>query len=143
MPDQEREKQEGLEAAEARSDAATEEPGAEAGPESAEGEEELSQEEREQRALELIRAHKQAYRKRIDDAKAMIRTRGEYHRAKRMGKTYTYAVQPGDTLETVAKIFYAKPERWPEIYEANAERVAEPGEEGPQPLDPGTELVIP
>jgi nucleoid-associated protein YgaU len=141
MPDQDTERKEELEAAEVPSDAPTEEPGVEASAESAE--EELTQEEREQRALELIRAHKQAYRKRIDDAKAMIRTRGEYHRARRMGKTYTYATQPGDTLETIAKMFYAKPERWPEIYEANAERVSEPGEEGPQPLEPGTELVIP
>jgi len=143
MPDQERETQEGLEAAEAPSDVPTDELVAEAGSESTEGEKELTQEEREQQALELIRAHKQAYRQRIEDAKAMIRTRGEYHRAKRMGKTYTYAVQPGDTLETVAKIFYAKPERWLEIYEANAGRVPEPGEEGPQPLEPGTELIVP
>jgi nucleoid-associated protein YgaU len=143
MPDQDTERTEELEAAEAPSDASTDELGAEAGSESAEGQKELTQEEREQQALELIRAHKRAYRQRIEDAKAMIRTRGEYHRAKRMGKTYTYAVQPGDTLETVAKIFYAKPERWPEIYEANAEQVPEPGDEGPQPLEPGTELVIP
>jgi nucleoid-associated protein YgaU len=143
MPDQDTERTEELEAAEAPSDASTDELGAEAGSESAEGQKELTQEEREQQALELIRAHKRAYRQRIEDAKAMIRTRGEYHRAKRMGKTYTYAVQPGDTLETVAKIFYAKPERWPEIYEANAGRVPEPGEEGPQPLEPGTELIVP
>jgi nucleoid-associated protein YgaU len=140
MPDQDTEKKEGLEAVGAQPDAATQESGAEAGPESAESEAELTPEERGRR---LIQAHKQAYRKRIEDAKAMIRTRGEYHRAKRMGQTYTYAAQPGDTLEAIAKMFYAKPERWPEIYEANADRVPGPADAHPQALEPGTELVIP
>lgn len=111
-----------------------------AAPEADEEQDELTPEER---TLELIRQHKQAYRQRIEDAKARIRTRAEWRRAKRMDWDYRYTVQPGDTLETVAKIFYAKPERWPEIYEANADRVPEPGEEGPQRLEPGTELVIP
>ena len=97
----------------------------------------------EEEGLEMIRKHKQAYRQRIEDAKARIRTRAEWRRLKRLGQTHTYTVQPGDTLETVAMIFYAKPERWPEIYEANAARISGPAELHPQPLEPGTELVIP
>jgi nucleoid-associated protein YgaU len=140
MPDQDTERKDELEEAEAQADAATEEPGAETGPESAESEEELSPEERGRR---LLREHQRAYRQRIDDAKAMIRTRGEYHRAKRMGQTYTYTVRPDDTLETIARVFYAKPERWPEIYEANEDKLPGPVDAHPQPLEPGTELVIP
>jgi len=119
---------------------AAQQPDTEATPESDETTDELSPEER---GLQMIRAHKQVYRQRIEDAKAKIRTRGEWRRAKRLGQTYRYTVQPGDTLATVAKIFYAKPERWPEIYEANAERIPGPADAGPQALEPGMELVIP
>jgi nucleoid-associated protein YgaU len=97
----------------------------------------------EEEARDMLRKHQQAYRQRIEDAKIKIRTRAEWRRAKRLGETYTYTVQPGDTLETVAKMFYAKAERWPELYEANATRLPGPAELHPQPLEPGTELVIP
>jgi nucleoid-associated protein YgaU len=150
MPDQEMKQQEEQEPLAPQANAAARAPDTEAGPEAEEIETEATSEAKEEdeltpeeRGLQMIRKHQQAYRQRIEDAKARIRTRAEWRRIKRLGQTYRYTVQPGDTLETVAKIFYAKPERWPEIYEANAGRVPEPGDEGPQPLEPGTELVIP
>ena len=139
MPDQDVGRQEERKAA-PQPDPAAGAPQTGAAPETEETTDELTPEER---AREVLREYQQARRQRIEDAKAMIRTRGAYHRARRMGQTYTYTVQPGDTLATVAKIFYARPERWPEIYEANAAKIPGPAEAHPQPLEPGTELVIP
>ena len=119
--------------------AASPEPGAEAAG-SAETTEELSPEEQ---ARQLLQKHQQAYRQRIEDAKAKIRMRAECSRARRLGQTYTYTVRAGDTLETIAKAFYAKPERWREIYEANAEAIPGPADAHPQALEPGMELIIP
>jgi nucleoid-associated protein YgaU len=119
--------------------AASPEPGAEAAG-SAETTEELSPEER---ARQVLQKHQQAYRQRIEDAKAKIRMRAECSRARRLGQTYTYTVRAGDTLETIAKAFYAKPERWREIYEANAEAIPGSADSHSQALEPGMELIIP
>jgi nucleoid-associated protein YgaU len=140
MPAKDTEKNTDLDATESPSAAASPEPGAETAPGSAEMTEELSPEEM---ARQLLQEHQQAYRQRIEDAKAKIRMRAEWRRVRRLGQTYTYTVQAGDTLETIAKAFYAKPERWHEIYEANAEAIPGPAESHPQALEPGTELIIP
>jgi len=140
MPAKDTEKNRNLNATESPSAAASPEPGAEAAPGSAETTEELSPEES---ARQLLQKHQQAYRQRIEDAKAKIRMRAECSRARRLGQTYAYTVQAGDTLETIANAFYAKPERWREIYEANAEAIPGPADSHPQALEPGTELIIP
>lgn len=134
MPDHNTEKNRQLEAPQPQSNRATQEPDAEAVPGFTQTTEEPNAEER---ARRLIRKHEQAYRQRIEDAKARIKMRREWRRTKRMGRAYTYTVQPGDTLEVIAQTFYAKPEHWPEIYEANAERILDP-----EALEPGTELII-
>jgi len=100
--------------------------------------EELSEEERLERARALLEEHKRRYRQRIEDTKARIRRRSEYQRLRRIGREYRYTVEPGDTLEQIARTFYAKPERAPEILEANADVISDP-----EHLEPGMELIIP
>jgi nucleoid-associated protein YgaU len=87
---------------------------------------ELTEEEKEQRVRELIQKHQQAYKQRIEEAKVRIRLRGEASRARQVGRPYAYTVRPGETLADIAKTFYADPKRWPEIYEANKDVIADP-----------------
>ena len=107
-------------------------------PEPGEKTEELSAEEKLEYARQQLEKHERLRRQRIEDAKARIRTRGEWSRARRLGLPYRYTVRAGDTLETIAKTFYAKGERWPEIYEANAAAIPDP-----EALEAGQELLIP
>jgi nucleoid-associated protein YgaU len=99
---------------------------------------ELTEEEKLERAKALIAQHEREYRQRIEDAKARIRTRGVYQRARREGRIYMHTVQPGETMADIARIYYAKSERWEEIYEANKDRIPDSGEP-----PPGMELRIP
>lgn len=50
----------------------------------------------------------------------------------------TYVVQPGDTLEKIARKVYGRPDRWSLLYSANNALLS-----GDRPLQPGMELVIP
>jgi nucleoid-associated protein YgaU len=49
-----------------------------------------------------------------------------------------YIVVPGDSLARIAKGFYGDESHWPRIYEANRDRLSQPGL-----LYPGTTLMIP
>ena len=49
-----------------------------------------------------------------------------------------YTVQAGDTLSSIAQLFYADPAEWRLIYEANRDRLA-----GPDTLQVGMALRIP
>jgi nucleoid-associated protein YgaU len=49
-----------------------------------------------------------------------------------------HTVAPGETLAAVAEQYYGDPGRADELYRANRDRLR-----APQPLDPGTELIIP
>ena len=49
-----------------------------------------------------------------------------------------YVVKPGDTLSGIAKQLYGKAARWPEIYEANRDRIKDPNL-----IRPGWKLRIP
>ena len=50
----------------------------------------------------------------------------------------TYVVKPGDSLSKIAKELYDDAQRWPEIYEANRDKI-----DNPNLIHPGQELVIP
>jgi len=50
----------------------------------------------------------------------------------------TYVVKPGDTLSGIAKQMYGKAARWPEIIEANKDRIKDPNL-----IRPGWQLGIP
>ena len=50
----------------------------------------------------------------------------------------TYVVQPGDTLGKIAKDQYGDASRWPEIHEANKEKIPDPNL-----IEVGQELRIP
>jgi len=76
-------------------------------------------------------------------ADAQLRTSPERLRAAAeqlaaAGGTRTYEVVEGDTLESIARKFYGKPERWRLIYSAN-NLVLRDG----RPLKPGMKLEIP
>lgn len=50
----------------------------------------------------------------------------------------TYTVRRGDTLSSISRRVYGTPDRWSEIYAANADRIPDPSN-----LEEGTELRIP
>lgn len=50
----------------------------------------------------------------------------------------TYTVEKGDTLSHIAKHFYGKAGKWPEIYEANRDQL-----DNPDRIKPGQVLKIP
>lgn len=52
--------------------------------------------------------------------------------------TRTYVVESGDSLSKIAKELLGDAERWPEIYEANKDKIDDPNE-----IHPGQELEIP
>ncbi len=54
------------------------------------------------------------------------------------GTVRIYVVKPGDTLSGIAKQMYGKAARWPEIYEANKDRIKDPNL-----IRPGWQLRIP
>jgi nucleoid-associated protein YgaU len=54
------------------------------------------------------------------------------------GAERRHTVAPGETLAGVAEQYYGDPDRAGELYRANRDRLR-----APQPLDPGTELIIP
>jgi nucleoid-associated protein YgaU len=54
------------------------------------------------------------------------------------GPVRIYVVKPGDTLSGIAKQMYGKAARWPEIYEANKDRIKDPNL-----IRPGWQLRIP
>ncbi len=49
-----------------------------------------------------------------------------------------YTVAPGDSLSKIAKEFYGKASRWPEIFEANRDQLS-----NPDLIKPGQVLKIP
>jgi len=53
-------------------------------------------------------------------------------------KKRVYVVQPGDSLSRIAKEVYGDGSRWPEIFEANKDKISDPGR-----IYPGQELRIP
>jgi nucleoid-associated protein YgaU len=53
-------------------------------------------------------------------------------------KVRTYVVQSGDSLSQIAKQLYGDAKRWPEIYEANKDKIKDPNL-----IHPGQELRIP
>jgi len=50
----------------------------------------------------------------------------------------TYVVQQGDTLWSISNQFYGRGDRWPVIYDANRDKIQDPGL-----IQPGWQLVIP
>jgi nucleoid-associated protein YgaU len=50
----------------------------------------------------------------------------------------THVVQPGDTLRSIAQAALGDEMRWPEIYRANADQIA-----NPDVIHPGQSFVIP
>lgn len=52
------------------------------------------------------------------------------------GRTHT--VKPGESLSKIAKEYYGDASRWPEIYEANRDKIKDP-----DLIHPGQEFVIP
>ena len=50
----------------------------------------------------------------------------------------TYVVKSGDTLSGIAKAMYGDAGRWPEIFEANKDKLSDPNL-----IHPGQELSIP
>lgn len=58
--------------------------------------------------------------------------------AARAGEVRYHLVAEGDTLETLARHYYGRPERWRVIYAANNDLLR-----GGRPLKPGMRLVIP
>ena len=50
----------------------------------------------------------------------------------------TYVVKSGDTLSGIAKAMYGDAGRWPEIFEANKDKI-----KNPKLIHPGQELRIP
>ncbi len=77
-------------------------------------------------------------------ADAVLRTSPERLRAAaeqlatEPGAVRTYEVVEGDTLESIARKFYGKPERWRQIYAANNTLLRDG-----RPLKPGMKLEIP
>jgi chromosome segregation ATPase/phage tail protein X len=67
---------------------------------------------------------------------AMLRTSPERLRA--AANIRQYEVAEGDTLESIARKFYGKPERWRAIYAANIDLLRDG-----RPLKPGMKLEIP
>ena len=53
-------------------------------------------------------------------------------------KVRTYVVQSGDSLSKIAQQFYGDAKRWPEIFEANKDKIKDPNV-----IHPGQELRIP
>ncbi len=49
-----------------------------------------------------------------------------------------YTVEKGDTLQKISKKFYDTPRKWPQIYQANKEKIKDPNR-----LKEGTVIVIP
>jgi LysM repeat protein len=50
----------------------------------------------------------------------------------------TYVVAQGDTLWGISNRFYGRGDRWPIIYDANRDKIQDPGL-----IQPGTQLIIP
>ena len=90
------------------------------------------------RAAGLLRAAEAESKRRQEEAdmvdfKRQIR---EVEAAKKMARTYT--VQPGDTLSAIALGQLGDASRWPEILQANGDKIS-----NPNLIYPGQELTIP
>jgi len=63
---------------------------------------------------------------------------GAEQAAKNRAAGRTYVVKSGDTLSHIAKAMYGDAGRWPEIFEANKDKIKDP-----KLIHPGQELRIP
>jgi nucleoid-associated protein YgaU len=77
-------------------------------------------------------AARDALRLRAEDARERLRAQSRREAEK------TYTVQAGDTLGKIAQSLYGDGSRWPEIYEANKDTIADPNR-----IEVGQELKIP
>ena len=85
---------------------------------------ELEAETSRQQELEAeVKEMREAQRRRMEETKERIRARSA-RKAEPEAKTYT--VQAGDTLGKIAQALYGDGSRWPEIYEANKDQIADP-----------------
>jgi nucleoid-associated protein YgaU len=75
-----------------------------------------------QELKDQVREMREAQRLRMEETKERIRARSR--KAEPEAKTYT--VQAGDTLGKIAQELYGDGSRWPEIYEANKDQIADP-----------------
>ncbi|MBD3236988.1 MAG: hypothetical protein GF330_09810 [Candidatus Eisenbacteria bacterium] len=57
----------------------------------------------------------------------------------RRGSTTVYTTRQGDTLMSLARLFFGSPQEWRRLYEANRDVIDNPGE----PLEPGLRLSVP
>jgi nucleoid-associated protein YgaU len=53
-------------------------------------------------------------------------------------KPRRYVVKSGDSLSKIAEALLGNAERWPEIFEANKDKLSDPNQ-----IRPGQELVVP
>jgi LysM repeat protein len=97
--------------------------------------------------MEALKAEAEAAKKEAEAAKAeAAKAKAEAEAAKAAAAAPAaeeaapriYVVKPGDTLSGIAKKVYGKAGRWPEIYEANKDRIKDPNL-----IRPGWELRIP
>ncbi len=103
---------------------------------------ELAEKERELRAREEALAREEAERKK-EEIRAQIQRQKEAIAARKTGETAStqprvYVVQPGDSLSKIAKAIYGDANRWPEIFEANRDKIKDPNL-----IYPNQELRIP
>lgn len=63
---------------------------------------------------------------------------GSSHKAAPPHEGRTHTVKPGESLSKIAKHYYGDASRWPEIYEANRDKIKDP-----DLIHPGQEFVIP
>jgi nucleoid-associated protein YgaU len=85
------------------------------------------------------RAQLEQQRKEIEDLRRKYETemvtQAQVHTAK---PDWTHTVVPGDTLSGIARKYYGKAARWPEIYDANKDKI-----KNPNMIYPGQVFVIP
>ncbi|MFP4344630.1 MAG: LysM peptidoglycan-binding domain-containing protein [Anaerolineales bacterium] len=92
------------------------------------------------RAAEKARSQAAQAKTSRDVASSFERTAATVGRQKekQAEDTRIYVVKPGDSLSKIAKELYDDAHRWPEIYEANRDKI-----DNPNLIRPGQELVIP
>jgi nucleoid-associated protein YgaU len=97
--------------------------------------EQIIRQQKEQELAARAKELEEEQRRRMEEAKARIRAQG---RQQAESEKRTYTVKAGDTLGKIAQALLGDGSRWPEIYEANKDQIADPNL-----IEVGQELVIP